>query len=61
MLFERVIGDPSKKKWVKDSDELKTLYKHNKPAFTEVSMEIVLKIMQVANVKNSDDLMTTFL
>ncbi len=61
MLLEKVIGDASKRKWAKDSDELKRLYKLNKEAFTEISMEIMLKIMQLNNAKQCEELSGVYL
>ena len=58
-MFTQVLADPSKKKWVKETEELIRLYKKNKEHFTTVSQEIILKILQVT--KQSDELLNVFL
>ncbi len=60
-MLTQVLSDHSKKKWVKETEEIKTLYRKNKEAFTDVSLELMLKILQVPNPKQLDELLTVFL
>ena len=60
-MLTQVIADPSKKKWLKETEQLRTIYLKNKASFTAVSLEMILKILQITNEKKLDELLSIFL